>query len=87
MMKICEAFKVVTSRPLDALDKVGIAELVQFTWFDPKEAPTVAASADRAIRDEWRFEVEDSELNSLDWKGLRIGFKDGSAITLKLKAK
>jgi hypothetical protein len=84
-MKICEAFKVTTSRPLDALDKVGIAELVQFTYFDPKEAPTVAASADRAIRKEWVWEVEDSELNFLDFKGLRIKFKDGSGIDLNAR--
>lgn len=85
MVKICEAFKVVTSRPLDALDKVGIAELVQFTYFDPKEAPTIAASADRAIRKEWTWEIEDSDINSLDWHSLCIKFKDGSTINLKAR--
>jgi hypothetical protein len=82
-MKISEAFKVTTTRPLNALDKVGIAELVQYTNFDPKEAITKAVSADRAIRKEWSWEIKDTDLNRLDFKGLQIGFKDGSYIVLK----
>jgi len=82
-MKICDAFLVKYSRPLNALDKVSIAELVQFTSFDPKDSITVAAAADRAIREEWKFEVEDHVLNFLDWRALQIFFKDGSSIKLK----
>jgi hypothetical protein len=82
-MKICEVFLVEYSRPLNALDKVSIAELVQFTHFDPNESVTTAAAADRSIREEWKFEVDDHELNFLDWRSLQIFFKDGSSIKLK----
>lgn len=82
-MKISEAFNVVTTRPLSALNVVGIAELVQFTEFDPKEMITKAASADSAIRKEWAWELEDSDLNFLAFKQLMLVFKDGSTIALK----
>lgn len=82
-MKISEAFSVVTTRPLDALNMVGIAELVQFTEFDPTAFITKAAAADHAIRKEWKWELEDSELNFLAWQRLMLVFKDGSTISLK----
>lgn len=82
-MKIAEAFKVTTTRPLDALDKVGIAELAQFTTFTLHAMPF--ASAWQALVSDWSFEYDmnDNEYQTLS--GLKMFFKDGSSITLKQK--
>jgi hypothetical protein len=53
-MKICEAFLVEYSRPLNALDQ-----------------------------GEWSWEYLQHDLEYLDFKGLRMFFKDGSSIKLK----
>lgn len=82
-MKISEYFRVTTSRPLNALDKVSIAELAQYTDFDPCAGITTMSSADQALRSEWKWEIKDTDLNFLDFKALQIWFKDGSSISLK----
>lgn len=84
-MKICEAFSVEYSRPLDAIDKVAIAELAQFTVFDPSSSITKAAAAFDALQCEWSWEYLQHDLEYLDFKGLRMFFKDGSSIKLKEK--
>lgn len=83
-MKISNAFKVTTTRPLDALDKVGIAELAQFTNVDLSGKYKVA-DAFNTIQDEWSFEVLPSDLEFLDLHGARVLFKDGSSLTFKVK--
>jgi hypothetical protein len=82
-MKICEAFLVEYSRPLNALDKVSIAELAQFTVFDPSSSITKAAAAFDTLQGEWSWEYLQHDLEYLDFKGLRMFFKDGSSIKLK----
>lgn len=77
--------KVETSRPLNALDKVGIAELAQFTRFDPNSHITVCAAADEAIRKAFDWELADSPLDFLDYGKARIVFKDGSVISFSAK--
>ncbi len=81
-MKIAEAFKVTTTRSLDALDKVGIAELAQFTTFTLHSMPFSAAW--QALVSEWPFEynMNDNEYQTMG--GLKMFFKDGSSITLKV---
>lgn len=82
-MKISEVFKVVTTRPLDALNVVGIAELAQFTNFVPHDFPFSAAW--QALANEWKFEYDmrDDEYQTMN--GLQMFFKDGSSLTLKRK--
>ena len=82
-MKISEVFKVSTTRPLDALNKVGIAELAQFTHFTLHDFPFSAAW--QALMKEWTFEYDmrDDEYQTLS--GLKMFFKDGSSITLERK--
>jgi hypothetical protein len=85
-MKISEAFKVTTTRPLDALDKVGIAELAQFTVFDPTSSITKVAAAFDTVYGEWSYEVDHfHDLNHLDFDKAVVWFKDGSSITFKSK--
>lgn len=81
--RVCEAFKsVVTVRPLDALNSVSIAELAQFTLFDPASSLTKAAAAFDTLQGEWSWEYMPHDLEFLDWKGLRIYFKDGSSLAV-----
>jgi len=82
-MKISEVFKVTTTRPLDALNVVGIAELAQFTHFVPHAMPF--SSAWQALAYDWSFEYDmrDDEYQTLS--GLKMFFKDGSSITLERK--
>jgi hypothetical protein len=85
-MKICEAFKVSTTRPLSALNKVSIAELAQFTHTEICDKYPVAVAED-TIRKEWNFEVEHyHDLNHLDFKKAILWFKDGSSLTFKTQA-
>lgn len=82
-MKISEAFKVSTTRPLAALNVVSIAELAQFTPFTSRDFPFAAAW--EALMNEWKFEYDmrDDEFQTMT--GLQMFFKDGSSITLKRK--
>ena len=82
-MKISEAFKVSTTRPLSALDKVSIAELAQFTPFTAHDFPFSAAW--ETLMSEWKFEYDmrDDEFQTMT--GLQMFFKDDSSITLKRK--
>jgi hypothetical protein len=82
-MKISEVFKVITTRPLDALDKVGIAELAQFTTFTLHNFPFSAAW--QALVNEWKFEYNPRDDEYQTMNGLMMFFKDGSSITLKQK--
>ena len=85
--KIADTFKVVTTRPLDALDKVGIAELAQYTVF-PTGGVFPVADADITIRNEWRWEVDEGHgLERLTFQDACIVFKDGSTLTFKTKKK
>ena len=85
--KIADTFKVVTTRPLDALNSVGIAELAQFT-FVPTGGVFPVADADITVRKEWRFEVDEGHgLERLTFKDACIVFKDGSTLTFKTKGK
>lgn len=82
-MKIADVFKVTTSRPLDALDKVGIAELAQFTHFTLHNMPFSAAW--QALIADWAFEYDPSDNEYQTLSGLKMFFKDGSSIMLKRK--
>jgi len=79
-MKISEAFKVTTTRPLNALNVVGIAELAQFTPFTPHDFPFSAAWS--ALMNEWKFEYDMSDNEFQTMSGLKMFFKDGSSLTL-----
>jgi hypothetical protein len=82
-MKICEVFKVETTRPLSALDKVSIAELAQYTRFQPHAYPLAAAW--EALMKDWKFEYDmrDDEFQTMT--GLQMFFKDGSSLFLRSK--
>ena len=82
-MKISEAFKVEITRPLDAINSVSIAELAQFTNFDPTSSITKAAAAFDTLQGEWSFEYLPHDLEYLDFKGMRMFFKDGSSLKLR----
>ena len=85
--KIADTFKVVTTRPLDALNSVSIAELAQFTLV-PTGGVFPVADADITVRKEWRFEVDEGHgLERLTFKDACIVFKDGSTLTFKTKGK
>jgi hypothetical protein len=85
--KIADQFRVVTTRPLNALKSVGIAELAQFTFF-PTGGVFPVADADITVRNEWRFEVDEGHgLERLTFKDACIVFKDGSTLTFKTKGK
>jgi hypothetical protein len=85
--KIADQFRVVTTRPLNALKSVGIAELAQFTFF-PTGGVFPVADADITVRNEWRFEVDEGHgLERLTFKDACIVFKDGSTLTFKTKSK
>ena len=85
-LKIAEYFNVTTTRPLNALDKVGIAELAQFLPFDPSSSVTpVAAAFDELVKEyKWERDAEHG-LEYLDWKDARMVFKDNSTLTYKVK--
>ena len=86
-MKISEAFNVATTRPLNALNVVSIAELAQFTPTEICGKYPIAVAED-TIRKEWNFEVEHyHDLNYLDFNKAVVWFKDGSSLTFKKKAK
>lgn len=75
--------KFTTTRPLDALNKVGIAELAVFT---PLGDADTAQEVDAILRREWSWEIDqDHGLEYLDWRDGRIVFKDGSTITFVAK--
>lgn len=84
--QICDAFKVQTFRPENAPDVVSIAELAVFTEFElyagPRSNSTPCSRADFAIRKHWKFEIEESDLNYLDFAKMHINFRDGSSLTL-----
>jgi hypothetical protein len=85
--KIADTFKVVTTRPLDALNSVSIAELAQFTLV-PTGGVFPVADADITVRKEWRWEVDEGHgLERLTFKDACIVFKDGSTLTFKTKGK
>lgn len=85
--KIADTFKVVTTRPLNALNSVGIAELAQFTVF-PTGGVFPVADADITVRNEWRWEVDEGHgLERLTFQDACIVFKDGSTLTFKTKKK
>ncbi len=76
--------KFETTRPLDALDKVGIADLAIYT---PMGQADTAQAVDQVLRAEWQWEIDHGHgLEFLDWRKGRIVFKDGSMITFKAKA-
>ena len=85
-MKISQYFDVTTVRPLNALDKVGIAELAQFLTFEPSSSVTPVAAAFDELVKEYKLE-RDAEhgLEYLDWKHARMVFKDGSTLSYKVK--
>jgi len=83
MTKISEVFKVITTRPLNALDKVGIAELAQFTPFNLHDFPFSAAW--QALVNEWNFEYNPRDDKYQTMNGLMMFFKDGSSLVLKRK--
>ncbi len=82
-VRLSEVFKISTTRPLNALDKVGIAELAQFTHFTLHDFPLFAAWS--ALMNEWKFEYDmrDDEFQTMS--GLKMFFKDGSSLTLARK--
>lgn len=86
-VKIADQFAVVTTRPLNALHKVGIAELAQFTHF-PADRVFAIANAELAVRKEWSWEIDaDHDLNHLTINDARVVFKDGSTLSFKTKKK
>jgi len=82
-VRLSEVFKVETTRPLSALDKVGIAELAQFTHFQLSDYPLAAAW--EALMNEWKLEYDmrDDEFQTMT--GLQMFFKDGSSLFLRSK--
>ncbi len=82
-VRLSEVFKVSTTRPLNALDKVSIAELAQFTHFTLHDFPFSAAWS--ALMNEWKFEYDmrDDEFQTMS--GLKMFFKDGSSLALARK--
>lgn len=82
-MKISEVFKVTTTRPLNALNSVGIAELAQFTPITLHSMPFSAAW--QTLVNEWKFEYNPRDDEYQTMSGLSMFFKDGSSITLKRK--
>jgi hypothetical protein len=86
-VKIADEFAVVTTRPLNALHKVGIAELAQFTHF-PADRVFAIANAELAVRKEWNWEIDaDHDLNQLTLKNARVVFRDGSTLSFAAKKK
>lgn len=84
-MQIASTFKVQTTRPLNALNSVSIAELAQFTNFDT-DGRFPVADAENTLRREWAFEIETlHDLNHLDAKKAVLWFKDGSTLTFTRK--
>jgi hypothetical protein len=80
-VQLSEVFNVTTTRPLDALDKVSIADLARFTPFQLCDKYPIAVAED-TIREEWNFEVEHyHDLNHLDFDKAVVWFKDGSSLT------
>lgn len=82
-MKISDVFKVSYTRPLKDLKSVSIAELAQFTNFTPHNFPFSAAW--QALVNEWKFEYDMRDDEYQTMSGLKMFFKDGSAIELKRK--
>ena len=85
MTKIADVFDVTTTRPLNALNVVGIAELAQFTPFISfGKYPLI--DADEKLREEWKFELDtEHELMQLTFTSNRLIFKDGSTLTMKVR--
>ena len=85
-MKISEAFKVSTTRPLNALNVVSIAELAQYTPTEICDKYPVAV-AENTIRKEWNFEVEHyHDLNYLDFNKAVVWAADTSGQVVPLEA-
>lgn len=84
-MKLVDMFNVTTTRPLNALNVVGIAELAQFTDVGYNtRLPCMEAEQD--IRKEWSWEVDkEHEMNELSFNWARIVFKDGSMLKFEVK--
>lgn len=82
-VRLSEVFKVSTTRPLSALDKVSIAELAQFTHFALHDLPFAGAWV--ALLKEWHFEYDMRDDEYQTMSGLRMFFKDGSSLTLMRK--
>jgi hypothetical protein len=82
MTKIADTFNVKTTRPLNALNSVSIAELAQFTRFET-DGRFPVADAESTLRREWAYEVDAMhDLNHLDMKKAVLWFKDGSTLTI-----
>lgn len=85
LKKIADVFKVTTTRPLNALDRVSIAELAQFTPTEICNRYPVAV-AEHSVLEEWLLEVDhDHDLNYLDFNRAVVWFKDGSSLTFQTK--
>ena len=82
-VRLSEVFKVSTTRPLSALDKVSIAELAQFTHFTLHDFPFAGAWS--ALMNEWKFEYDTRDDEYQMMSGLKMFFKDGSSLTLARK--
>lgn len=82
-MKIFDAFKVTTTRPMWDINSVSIAELAQFTDFQLHDLPFSAAW--QALVSDWKFEYicHDDEYQTMS--SLKMFFKDGSTLKLELK--
>lgn len=85
-MKVSEFFKVITTRPLNALNKISIAELAQYSDIGGIKSNNPIADAEAILRKEWIFEIDaDHKLNHLDGNSARLVFKDGSTLSFLVK--
>lgn len=85
-MKVSEFFKVITTRPLNALNKISIAEIAQYTNIEGIKSKDPIADAEDILRKEWIFEIDAGhKLNHLDANGARLVFKDGSTLSFLIK--
>lgn len=84
MKKIADMYNIKTSRPIEALDKVSIAELAQYTEFD-EIAKYPLAEAYSSLMAQWPFEIDKTSetayfLSHLDFTSARVFFNDGSCL-------
>jgi hypothetical protein len=71
---------------LNALDKVGIAELAQFLTFDPSSSVTPTAAAYDELAKEYKLERDmENCVEFLAWKHAKMVFKDGSTLAFNIK--
>jgi hypothetical protein len=86
MKTISQAFKTQTTRPLDNLNAVSIAELAQFTQVRLDANQTPVSSAYDDLRQEWKFEIDESSpLYFVDWREACAVFADGSTLTFSTR--